>query len=190
MIVSLFLTFAQIGLFTFGGGYVMISLIESICVEQKKWITHEQMMKITVIAESTPGPIAINCATFVGYKQKGVAGAIAATLGVVTPSFVIIYLISKFFKNFLEIQGIVSGFKGVRIAVGILILDAAIGMIKKMKKKTVPCIILGSSFVIMLLNNIFNLGISSILLLLIAAVIGIIISGIFDMHSLNGGADQ
>ena len=190
MIVSLFLTFAKIGLFTFGGGYAMISLIESICVEQKKWITHEQMMKITVIAESTPGPIAINCATFVGYKQKGVAGAIAATLGVVTPSFVIIYLISKFFENFLEIQGIVSGFKGIRIAVGILILDAAIGMIKKMKKKTVPCMILGSSFVIMLLNNIFNLGISSILLLLIAAVTGMIISGISDMHSLNGGADQ
>ena len=78
MIVSLFLTFAKIGLFTFGGGYAMISLIESICVEQKKWITHEQMMKITVIAESTPGPIAINCATFVGYKQKGVAGAYGA----------------------------------------------------------------------------------------------------------------
>ena len=190
MIVPLFLAFAKIGLFTFGGGYAMISLIESICVEQKKWITHEQMMKITVIAESTPGPIAINCATFVGYKQKGVAGAIVATLGVVTPSFVIIYLISKFFENFLEIQGIVSGFKGIRIAVGILILDAAIGMIKKMKKKTVPCIILGSSFVIMLLNNIFNLGISSILLLLIAAVTGMIISGISDMHSLNGGADQ
>ena len=190
MIVSLFLTFAKIGLFTFGGGYAMISLIESICVEQKKWITHEQMMKITVIAESTPGPIAINCATFVGYKQKGVAGAIAATLGVVTPSFVIIYLISNFFENFLEIQGIVSGFKGIRIAVGILILDAEIGMIKKMKKKTVPCMILGSSFVIMLLNNIFNLGISSILLLLIAAVTGMIISGISDMHYLNGGADQ
>ena len=85
LLLDLFLSFAKIGLFTFGGGYAMISLIESICVEQKKWITHEQMMKITVIAESTPGPIAINCATFVGYKQKGVAGAIAATLGVVTP---------------------------------------------------------------------------------------------------------
>ncbi|WP_026523910.1 chromate transporter [Butyrivibrio sp. MB2005] len=190
MIVTLFLTFAKIGLFTFGGGYAMISLIESICVEQKKWITHEQMMKITVIAESTPGPIAVNCATYVGYKQKGIAGAIAATLGVVTPSFVIIYLISKFLENFLEIQGIVSGFKGIRIAVGILILDAAIGMIKKMEKKTVPCIILSAAFLIMLLNNIFNLGISSILLLVIAAVSGMVISGISNMHSMKGGADK
>ncbi len=168
----------------------MISLIENICVEQKKWITHEQMMKITVIAESTPGPIAVNCATYVGYKQKGVAGAFAATLGVVTPSFVIIYLISKFLENFLEIQGIVSGFKGIRIAVGILILDAAIGMIKKMKKKTMSFIILGSAFLIMLFNNIFNLGISSILLLLIAAVSGVVISAISDMPSMKGGAGR
>ena len=190
MIITLFLTFAKIGLFTFGGGYAMISLIESICVEQKRWITHEQMMKITVVAESTPGPIAINCATYIGYKQKGLAGAVAATLGVITPSFIIIYLISKFLENFLEIQGIVSGFKGIRIAVGILILDAAIGMIKKMKKKTIPCIILGCSFVIMLLNNIFNLGISSILLLVIAAIAGMIISGVSEMSAVKGGADK
>ena len=190
MIITLFLTFAKIGLFTFGGGYAMISLIESICVEQKRWITHEQMMKITVIAESTPGPIAINCATYIGYKQKGLAGAVAATLGVITPSFIIIYLISKFLENFLEIQGIVSGFKGIRIAVGILILDAAIGMIKKMEKKTIPCMILGCSFVIMLLNNIFNLGISSILLLVIAAIAGMIISGVSEMSAVKGGADK
>lgn len=190
MIVSLFLTFAKIGLFTFGGGYAMISLIENICVDKKKWITHDQMVKITIIAESTPGPIAVNCATYVGYKQKGVAGAIAATLGVVMPSFVIIYLISKFLENFLEIQGIVSGFKGIRIAVGILILDAAIGMIKKMKKKVVPCIILGISFLIMLFNNIYDLGISSIMLLLIAAVSGMVISGISTMPSAKGGADK
>ncbi len=190
MIVSLFLTFAKIGLFTFGGGYAMISLIENICVDRKKWITHEQMMKITAIAESTPGPIAVNCATYVGYKQKGVAGAIAATLGVVTPSFVIIYLISKFLENLLEIQGIVSGFKGIRIAVGILILDAAISMIKKMKKTALSCIILGSSFAIMLLNNIFNLGISSILLLVIAAVSVMIISGISNMSYMKGSAGK
>ncbi len=188
MIVSLFLTFAKIGLFTFGGGYAMISLIENICVDRKKWITHDQMMKITVVAESTPGPIAINCATYIGYKQKGIAGAIAATLGVVTPSFAIIYLISKFMENFLEIQWIVSGFKGIRIAVGILILDAAIGMIKKMRKKAMPCAIFGISFVIMLFNNIFNLGISSILLLLIAAVFALVTSCIPKMPSMKGGA--
>ncbi|WP_442852233.1 chromate transporter [Butyrivibrio sp. WCD3002] len=197
MIFSLFLTFAKIGLFTFGGGYAMISLIENICVDTKKWITHEEMMKITVIAESTPGPIAINCATYIGYKQRGIAGAIAATLGVITPSFVIIYLISRFLENFLEIQWIVSGFKGIRIAVGILILDAAIGMIekmykknKKMNRKVMPYVILSSSFAIMLLNNIFKLGISSIMLLVIAAVLGVAISVISGMPSVKGGADK
>ena len=87
MVFTLFFTFAKIGLFTLGGGYAMISIIENICVEQKKWITHDEMMDVTVIAESTPGPIAINCATYVGYKQKGIRGAMAATLGVVLPSF-------------------------------------------------------------------------------------------------------
>ena len=133
MIFTLFLTFAKIGLFTFGGGYAMISMIESICVEQKKWITHDDMMKVTVIAESTPGPVAINCATFVGYKQKGLAGAIAATIGVVLPSFTIIYLIAVFLDDFLEITWIASAFKGIRIGVGILILGVGIKMIGKLK---------------------------------------------------------
>ena len=110
----------------------MISIIENICVEQKKWITHDEMMEVTVIAESTPGPIAINCATYVGYRKKGMWGAIAATLGVVLPSFIIIYLISVFLNDFLEITWIANAFKGIRIAVGILILDAGIKMFVKM----------------------------------------------------------
>ena len=101
MLWTLFLTFFRIGAFTFGGGYAMISVIESICVEQKKWITHEDLVNVTVIAESTPGPVAINCATFVGYKQKGIWGSIAATLGVVLPSFIIIWAISMFLEQFL-----------------------------------------------------------------------------------------
>ena len=94
ILIELFLTFAKIGLFTFGGGYAMLSIIENICVEQKKWITHDEMMNITVIAESTPGPIAINCATYVGYKKGKLPGAILATLGVAIPSFIIIFVIS------------------------------------------------------------------------------------------------
>ena len=89
---ELFITFARIGLFTFGGGYAMISLIENACVENKRWITHDEMMTVTVVAESTPGPIAINCATYVGYRQKGLPGAAAATVGMVLPSFCIIFL--------------------------------------------------------------------------------------------------
>ena len=94
ILIDLFLSFAKIGLFTFGGGYAMISLIENDCVEKKKWITHDEMMDVTVIAESTPGPIAINCATYVGYKKGRLPGAIIATLGMVLPSFIIIFLIS------------------------------------------------------------------------------------------------
>ena len=172
---DLFLTFAKIGLFTFGGGYAMISLIENSCVEKKGWFTHDEMMNVTVIAESTPGPIAINCATFVGYKQKGLIGAIAATIGMVLPSFSIIFLISMFLDNFLEIAWIAHAFMGVKIAVGILILDAAIKMIRKMQKKPIPLTIMACAFLAMLLIDIFALHVSSITLMLIAAVISLAI---------------
>ena len=135
ILLDLFLTFAKIGLFTFGGGYAMIAMIENNCVERKKWINHDEMMDITVIAESTPGPIAINCATFTGYKKAGIIGSIVATLGMIVPSFTVIYLVSMFLDNFLELTLIANAFKGIKIAVGILILDAAIIMVKKMHKK-------------------------------------------------------
>ena len=175
ILFDLFLTFAKIGLFTFGGGYAMISLIENSCVEKKGWITHDEMMNVTVIAESTPGPIAINCATFVGYKQKGLIGAIAATIGLVLPSFCIIFLISMFLDNFLEIAWIAHAFMGIKIAVGILILDAAIKMIRKMQKKPIPLTIMACAFLAMLLIDIFALHVSSITLMLIAAVISLAI---------------
>ena len=175
ILFDLFLTFAKIGLFTFGGGYAMISLIENSCVEKKGWLTHDEMMNVTVIAESTPGPIAINCATFVGYKQKGLIGAIAATIGMVLPSFCIIFLISMFLDNFLEIAWIAHAFMGIKIAVGILILDAAIKMIRKMQKKPIPLTIMACAFLAMLLIDIFALHVSSITLMLIAAVISLAI---------------
>ena len=190
LILLLFITFVKIGMFTFGGGYAMISIIENICVEKKKWITHDEMMDITVIAESTPGPIAINCATYVGYKQKGIWGAIAATLGVVLPSFIIIYLISVFLNNFLEIAWISNAFKGIRIAVGILILDAGINMFIKMKKKVITCLILGCSFIAMLLIDIFAWNFSSIFLMLIAAVVSLVIFFIQGKPSEKGGVKE
>ena len=113
ILLDLFLTFAKIGLFTFGGGYAMIAMIENHCVERKGWISHDDMMNVTVIAESTPGPIAINCATFTGYKKAGILGAVTATLGIVLPSFLIIYLISMFLDNFLELTLIANAFKGI-----------------------------------------------------------------------------
>lgn len=173
VLLDLFLTFAKIGLFTFGGGYALVSMIENTCVERKAWLTHDEMMTVTVIAESTPGPIAINCATYVGYRQKGMVGAIVATIGMVLPSFVIILLVSMVFDNFLEITWIASAFKGIRIAVGIIILDAGIKMVRKMHKKVIPRIIMACSALAMFLIDIFALKISSIVLMLVAAVVSL-----------------
>ena len=184
ILLDLFLTFAKIGLFTFGGGYAMIAMIENNCVERKQWITHDEMMNVTVIAESTPGPIAINCATFTGYKNAGFTVALVATLGIVVPSFAVIYLISMFLNNFLELTIIANAFKGIKIAVGILILDAAVTMIKKMHKKKLPRAIMLCSCVVMLCINIFSWNFSSISLMLIAAAISLTI------FVLNGAPDQ
>ena len=182
ILFSLFLTFAKIGLFTFGGGYAMISVFEDICVEKKKWISHEDMMNITVIAESTPGPISINCATFVVYKQAGIWGAVFASIGMIVPSFCVIYVISIFLNNFLEIIVVANAFKGIKIAVGILILDVAIRMIKKMQKNIMSYAIVFSSTVFMLLINIFSLDFSSINLMLIAAFKSLSISFLQKAH--------
>ena len=173
---DLFLTFARIGLFTFGGGYAMIPLIEDTCVTGKKWITHDEMMNITVISESTPGPIAINCATYVGYKQKGIGGAAAATAGMALPSFCIIFLVSLFLDHFLEIRWIANAFRGIRLAVGILILDAAIRMLRKMPKKPFPVAVTVCAFAAMLLVSILSVRITSIMLMLAAALAGLAVS--------------
>lgn len=173
---ELFGTFFKIGLFTFGGGYAMIPLIENDCVQRKKWITHEEMMDVTVIAESTPGPIAINCATYVGYRQAGLWGAAAATVGVVLPSLIIICAIAMFLDNFLEIRFIASAFKGIKIAVGLLIADAAVRMIKKLPKDAPTRIIGIAAFGAMLAINIFAWKFSSVWLLLIAGTARFIIA--------------
>ena len=175
LLLDLFLSFAKIGLFTFGGGYAMIALIENTCVEKKQWITSDEMMNITVIAESTPGPIAINCATWVGYKQNGFSGALSATAGMILPSFCIIFAISKYLDHFLEITWIANAFQGIKIAVGILILDAGIRMFRKMPKKPLPRAFLFCTFAAMLLINIFSIRISSIVLLLAAGLVSLII---------------
>ena len=184
ILADLMLCFMKIGLFTFGGGYAMISIIEHTCVAQKKWITEDEMMNMTIIAESTPGPIAINCSTYVGFKLAGFPGAIAATLGMVLPSFVIIYAISMFFDRFLEIALIAKAFKGIKIGVGILILSTGLNMLQKMSKKPQPRIIAGFAFGAMLLINIFSLKISTISLMLAAAAVSL---GIF---ALKGGGTK
>lgn len=190
VLLDLFLTFAKIGFFTFGGGYAMIALIENNCVEQKKWISHDEMMNVTVIAESTPGPIAINCATFIGYKKVGFLGAIIATLGIILPSFIVIFLISMFLDNFLELPLIDNAFKGIKIAVGILILDAAITMIKKMQKKKLPIVIMICSCIAMFSINIFAWNFSSISLMLLAAVVSLALFIFHGVPEQKGGVKK
>ncbi|MBE5763651.1 MAG: chromate transporter [Clostridiales bacterium] len=173
--LKLFLTFFKIGLFTFGGGYAMISLIENECIEQKKWITNEEFLNCVALAESTPGPIAINSATYIGYKVAGFLGSLFATLGVILPSFVIIFLISLFFNNLLEIEVIANAFKGIKVGVSLLIISAGIKMFIKAEKKPIPLIIIFTTIVVMVLIDIFSINFSSIFLILIGAVVGLIV---------------
>ena len=186
LLLDLFLTFFKIGLFTFGGGYAMISVIDHNCVDKKKWITHDEMMDVTVIAESTPGPISINCASFVGYKQAGILGAAVATLGVIVPSFIIIYIISMFLNNFLELTVVANAFRGIKIAVGLLIVSAGYNMLKKMEKKALSVGILICACIVMLCVNIFALNFSSIVLMLIAAAVSLSVFVIKNAREKGG----
>ena len=174
--LDLFLTFMKIGAFTFGGGYAMIAMIETICVDQKKWFTHDEMLNMTVIAESTPGPIAINSSTYVGYRQAGVPGAVAATLGMVLPSFVIIFLISMFFDRFLEYPVVAHAFQGIKIGVGVLICSAGVSMLRKMPKNLFSRLIAAGTMVVILAVNFLSLSVSTITLMVFAAGIGITVS--------------
>ncbi len=128
---KLFLEFFKIGLFTFGGGLSMIPLIQKTVVEKNKWITDEEMVDMIAISESTPGPIAINCATFIGYKVGKIWGGILATLGVVLPSFIIICIISIFYEKFIQVEVIKWAFLGIKAGVAALILNAGIKIFKK-----------------------------------------------------------
>ena len=137
---ELFFSFARIGAFTFGGGYAMLSLLEHECVEKKQWLTTDEMAEMTVIAESTPGPIAINCATYTGLKQAGMKGALTATLYALSTllfvSVLVLLLISAFLQNAMTIPVVAKALKGIRVAVVLLILRAGINMLRNILKKT------------------------------------------------------
>ena len=186
-LLELFFTFMKIGLFTFGGGLAMLSLIEEECVGKRHWITHEDIMDVTVIAESTPGPVAINCATFVGFQQAGVLGAIVATVGVVIPSFVIIYVIALFMNDFMEYTIVANALKGITVAVGITILDVGISMIIEMKKNKQSVGIMLTAFVLMLLADIFAWNLSSVTLLFVAAIFSLVA---FQIKKIYGKREQ
>ena len=121
---ALFFTFLKIGAFTFGGGYAMLALLEDACVRQKGWLTREEFLDMTAIAESTPGPAAVNSATYIGYQAGGFLGAVAATFAVCLPSFVVIYAISLFLDAFLAFPLVQAAFRGIQACVVYLILSA------------------------------------------------------------------
>ena len=145
-LLQLFLTFFRIGLFTFGGGYAMIPLMQRETVEKHKWINDDDILEVIAIAESTPGPIAINSATFIGYKVAGVWGAACATLGTVLPSFIIILIISFFLRQFQDIKAVQYAFNGIRAGVLALVIKAWWTMAKKMQKNSIAYVIAVGAF--------------------------------------------
>ena len=171
----LFITMLKIGLFTFGGGYAMIHLLENEFVSKKKWIEEDEFMDLVAIAESTPGPIAINCSTYIGYKKEKILGAILATLGMCIPSFTIIFFISLFFNQFLSIGWVASAFKGIQVCVVFLILSAGVKMLKKMKKKPFNLIVMSATFLCMVAFGVFAVSFSSIFYILISGFVGLLI---------------
>lgn len=168
-ILKLFLTMLKIGLFTFGGGYAMVVLLEHELVEKKGWIEKSDFYDMLAIAESTPGPIAINSATFIGYRLAGVLGSIFATVAVCIPSIVIIYLISLFFDAFLSITLVGYAFKGIQACVSYLILSAGIKMIKKLDKNALSVTLMVLSLGVFIAFTLLSVSFSSIFYILIGA---------------------
>ena len=169
----LFLTMLKIGLFTFGGGYAMIALLENEFVAKKKWIEKDEFLDLTAIAESTPGPIAINAATYIGYKRAGFLGSIVSTLGVCIPSFSIIYAISLFFDAFLSLTWVRYAFKGIQVCVVYLILSAGLKMLKQMKKTAFNIILIVTTIVCMITFSLFAVEFSTIFYILIGGALGV-----------------
>lgn len=173
VLFDLFLTMLKIGLFTFGGGYAMIALLENEFISKKSWIEKDEFLDMVAIAESTPGPIAINAATYIGYKTFGIWGSLLATLAICIPSFVIIYAISLFFDLFLSLTLVAYAFRGIQVGVIYLIGSAGLRMLKNMKKKPLPLLILSATLLGMLLCSILAVNFSTIFYILISGFLGV-----------------
>lgn len=173
-LVRLFFTMMKLGAFTFGGGYAMISLLQNEFVNRKRWIEADEFLDIVAIAESTPGPIAVNSSTYIGYRVAGVWGSILGTLGMVIPSFTIIFLISLVFDKFLQWTVVQNAFRGIQACVVYLILSAGFKLLKNVKKDIFSWIILGLTMAFVLIFSIFSVKFSSIFYILISAVAGLV----------------
>ena len=170
---TLFFTFFKIGLFTFGGGYAMIALLEEEFIQRRKWLDKDEFLDMTAIAESTPGPVAINSATYLGYKLAKVPGAATATVAVCLPSFLIIYAISLFFEQFTQLTVIANAFKGIQVCVIYLIFSAGVRMLKALDKSPFATGVLAAVMLVMVGLSLAGVSVSSILLILISGAAGV-----------------
>lgn len=170
---TLFFTFFKIGLFTFGGGYAMIALLEEEFIQRRKWLDKDEFLDMTAIAESTPGPVAINSATYLGYKLAKVPGATTATVAVCLPSFLIIYAISLFFEQFTQLTVIASAFKGIQVCVIYLIFSAGVRMLKSLDKSPFATGVLAAVMLVMVGLSLAGVSVSSILLILLSGAAGV-----------------
>ena len=187
--ILLFASMLKVGLFTFGGGYAMINLLDREFVERRGWLGEEEFTDLVTVAESTPGPIAINCATFIGYRREGFLGAVFATAGMCTPSLVIIYLISLFFNQFLSLGWVASAFKGIQVCVIFLIFSAGLKMLKKMKKRPFNIAVAVVTFALAVSLSLLAVSFSSIFYILLAGLAGLVIYlvGMLRQRGKEGG---
>lgn len=170
---TLFFTFFKIGLFTFGGGYAMIALLEEEFIQRRKWLYKDEFLDMTAIAESTPGPVAINSATYLGYKLAKVPGAATATVAVCLPSFLIIYAISLFFEQFTQLTVIANAFKGIQVCVIYLIFSAGVRMLKALDKSPFATGVFAAVMLVMVGLSLAGVSVSSILLILLSGAAGV-----------------
>ena len=173
-LINLFFSFFKIGLLTFGGGYAMISVFEDEFCSKKQYITEPEFIEMIALAESTPGPIAINGATYVGYKRAGVLGSIFATIGMILPSFIIIYLISIYFDAFMQIALVQKAFRGIQCGIGVLIINAGIKMLKKAKKDWFNITWLVLTIILMVVVELFSIKFSAIYVIVFGGALGVI----------------
>lgn len=170
---TLFFTFFKIGLFTFGGGYAMIALLEEEFIQRRKWLDKDEFLDMTAIAESTPGPVAINSATYLGYKLAKIPGAATATVAVCLPSFLIIYAISLFFEQFTQLTVIANAFKGIQVCVIYLIFSAGVRMLKALDKSPFATGVLAAVLLVMVGLSLAGVSVSSLLLILLSGAAGV-----------------
>ncbi len=189
-ILKLFITMFKVGLFTFGGGYAMIAVLEHEFVEKNNWINREEFYDMLAVAESTPGPIAINSSTFIGYRLAGVLGSVFATIAMCLPSLIIIYIISLFFDAFLSITLVAYAFKGIQACVCYLILSAGIKMIKKLKKTALTLTLTTLTFIAYITLTLFAVKFSSIFYILIGAGVSLTVYLITVVSKKQKGGDK